>query len=216
MKRTAALHGLVTSRRLAGLALLATGVILLLCPGPPAQGAVGKDGQIHACYRVKGKPKGALRVVRSGKVRCRRGERKAAWSMTGAGGSVSQGGQGAQGPAGSNGSAADEAALKAQIGALSLRVEALEGVLQGITNGDLVGMLGVLQGLTNEGLTNAVDSVPATEALCEQSEQLTDQVNLVADVVGGLGLNGILTGLGGLLVIPTLPAALAPFSCPSS
>ena len=30
------------------------------------------------------------------------------------------------------------------------------------------------------------------------------------------GLNGILTGLGGLLVIPSLPTALAPFNCPTS
>jgi hypothetical protein len=51
------------------------------------------------------------------------------------------------GQAGAPGAAApDDAALKAQIGDLALRVLALEGVLQGITNGDLTGMLGRVSG----------------------------------------------------------------------
>jgi hypothetical protein len=39
----------------------------------------GKNGTIQACYRVKGKPKGALRVVPA-QQRCKRGERKVVWS----------------------------------------------------------------------------------------------------------------------------------------
>ena len=59
--------------------------MLLACFGAVATAAppVGKDGQIHACYRVKGKPKGSLRVVPSAKKRCKRGERKVTWSVTG-------------------------------------------------------------------------------------------------------------------------------------
>lgn len=220
MEKTAAFHGLVASRsRLVGvgLLLLAMGTMLLLCQGaPPAQGAVGKDGQIHACYRVKGKPKGALRVVRSAKARCRRGERKAAWSVAGSSGIASQGAQGAPGQAGANGSNGDEAALKAQIGALSLRVEALEGILQGITNNDLTGMMGVLQGLTNEDLLGAVNSVPAVESLCQQSEALTETVDDL-----GVGMGSLVSILNGTLLGPifgtvSIPSALGAFNCPTS
>jgi hypothetical protein len=219
MNKNAAFHGFANYRRVpAWLASLAAAAMLLAClaGSAAAQGPVGKDGQIHACYRVKGKPKGELRVVPSAKAHCRRGERKTTWSVTSSSGSAG-GSQGAQGQSGANGSAgSDEAALKAQVGALTLKVQALEGILQGITNGDLTGLLATLQGLDNESLTSAVNSLPATEALCEQSEALTEQVNLVAGVVEGLGLNGVLTGLGGLLVVPTLPTALAPFNCPTS
>lgn len=217
MEKNAAFHGFANHRPLWP-ALLGAAAILLVClAGVAVAKPLGKDGKIHACYRVKGKPRGALRVVPSARTHCRRGERKTAWSIAVPAGSSAAGSQGAAGQGGANGSSGpDEAALKAQIGSLTLKVQALESVLQGITNGDLTGMLATLQGLNNEGLTSAVNSLAATEALCEQSEALTEQVNLVAGVVEGLGLNGILTGLGGLLVIPTLPTALAPFNCPTS
>jgi len=207
MEKTAALHGFVTSRhRLVGPVLLATAALLLICLGPSAaQGAVGQDGQIHACYRVKGKPKGALRVVQSARARCRRGERKAAWSVAGSSGIASQGGQGAQGQAGANGSVGDEAALKAQIGALTLKVEALEGILQGITNGDLTGMLATLNGVTNPELLSAIGSVPLVEEVCGQTEELTGRSN---------ALLGLLDTLDALSVL-SIPAALPTFDvCP--
>jgi len=139
---------------------------------------LAKDGKIHACYRVKGKPKGAMRVVRSTHSRCRRGERKVSWAISGGAQSASAGAAGKDGAAASS----DESNLKAQVEALSLRVQTLEGTLQ---------------------------------KTCEQSEALTEQVNLLAEVVEGLGLNGALTGIGGLLMIPALPEPLAPFTCPT-
>jgi hypothetical protein len=217
MGKNAAFRGSVSSRLcLIVPALLASGALSLLCLAGPAAARrpVGKDGKIHACYRVKGKPKGALRVVHSARSRCRRGERKTSWSVAG---SPAVGSQGAQGQTGASGSAgSDEAALKAQIGALSLRVAALEGVLKGVTNGDLVGMMGTLQGLTNEGLTSAVNSVAATGALCEQGEALTDQVNDL-----GSGVQSLMTVLGGTILGSIfggveIPAALESFNCPTS
>jgi hypothetical protein len=221
MDKNAAFRDFVNSpSRLVSLTSLAAVAILVMCLGDlaAAKGPLGKDGQIHACYRVKGKPKGALRVVPSARTHCRRGERKTAWSVAGSAGLSGGGSAASQGPpgqTGSNGSNADEAALKTQIGDLSLRVQTLEGVLDGITNGDLTGMVSTLQGLNNEQLTGAVDALPAVESLCGQSEDLTEQVNLVAGTVEDLGLNGTLTGLGGLIVIPPLPAPLAPFTCPT-
>lgn len=213
MEKTAALHGFVTSRyRPAGLMALAMGVVLAIClVAPAAQGAVGQDGQIHACYRVKGKPKGALRVVPSAKTRCRRGERKAAWSVAGSSGIASQGAatqgtQGAPGQAGTSGSGGDEAALKAQVGALSLKVEALEGILQGITNGDLTGMLATLNGVTNPALLSAIGSVPLVEEVCGQTEELTGRSN---------ALLGLLDTLDALNVL-SIPAVLPTFNaCPA-
>jgi hypothetical protein len=186
---------------------MALGVVLLIClVAPAAQGAVGQDGQIHACYRVKGKPKGVLRVVQSAKTRCRRGERKAAWSATGSSGIASQGAQGTQGQAGTSGSNGDEAALKAQVGALSLKVEALEGILQGITNGDLTGMLATLSGVTNPELLGAIGSVPLVEEVCGQTEELTGRSNAL------LGLLDTLDVLNAL----SIPAALPAFNvCPA-
>jgi hypothetical protein len=206
-----------------------------------AKPQVGNDGLIHACYRVKGKPKGAVRVVPSARSHCRRGERRAAWSVAGQGGQ--QGGQqgtvgtagttgaGQQGANGTNGSSgsdgSSEAALKTQVASLNLKIDALEKTLEGVTHGDLVSSLLTLEGLDNadllgavdatEGLTNselteAVQSLPVVDALCEQNEELTKQINTIAGVVQGLGLSPALEVIG-LLKIPTLPPALDPFTC---
>lgn len=61
------------------LALLATVALTLLPSSASAAPLVGKDGKIHACYKWKGKKKGALRVVRSAKVRCPRKWKKVSW-----------------------------------------------------------------------------------------------------------------------------------------
>jgi hypothetical protein len=201
-----------------------------------AASPIAKDGTIHACYKVKGKPKGTLRVV-PGKARCKRGERKVVWSAAGQGGQPGAAGQagsaggagsGQAGQAGADGSQSpNEVALKTEVTSLNVKVDDLEKTLEGITHGDLVGTLSTLNGLDNTDLLGAVDSVkgltntdltetvgalPVIDSLCEQNEKLTEQINLVAGVVGGLGLSPALE-LIGLLKIPTLPTALAPFSC---
>lgn len=84
MDKNAAFHGFANYRRVPiWLTSFAAAAILLACfaGSAAAQGPVGKDGQIHACYRVKGKPRGELRVVPSAQARCRRGERKTTWSV---------------------------------------------------------------------------------------------------------------------------------------
>jgi hypothetical protein len=189
--------GLVAVAALAGAVLLAT----LFASPASAAAPVGKDGKIHACYRVKGKQKGALRVVAGN--RCRRGERKVAWIAAGSVGTQGQpgprGGSGPQGPAGPPGQGADPAVLEARIAALTLKVEGLEGLLAGITRNDLLGAIGGLASL---------------DALCEQTALLTNQTNLLRGALAGLSLNGALTALGGLLNIPALPVALPVFDCP--
>lgn len=158
------------------LALLAAAVILLVAMVGTAGAAppIGKDGKIHACYRVKGAPKGTLRVVPG--QRCKRGERKVVWSIAGSGGqagtngqagTIASGQQGQSGASGSNGAdGSNEVALKTEITSLSLKLEALEDLLQGVDKGDLTGLLarvngleGVLDGVTNSDLTGAVDTL---------------------------------------------------------
>lgn len=207
MSETAAFHGPGIFRsRSFWIALLASSALLFAGFCEPASAKrhplVGGDGKIHACYRVKGKPKGALRAVRSRKVRCRRGERKVAWAVATVAGPAGAGG--AQGTAGSEGTAGEAGTqstlttkLTEQVDSLSTRVDSLEATLAGVTNADLLAL---------------VDSLPAIDSLCKQSEELTEQVNLLQDVVGGLGLEGV---LGGLLKIPPLPTELEPFTCPA-
>jgi hypothetical protein len=60
---------------------------------------------------------------------------------------------------GSNGSNGTEVALKNQIADLTFKLEGLEGILNGVTHSDLLGVLGTLKGVNNGGLLNAVDTV---------------------------------------------------------
>jgi hypothetical protein len=189
-----------------------------------AASAVGKDGQVHACYRVKGKAKGAMRVVPASK-KCRRGERKLAWNVAGPAGQ--QGAGGAQGPQGSSGSTGAPgangapgsngaagpgvASLETQVASLTLQVGILENVLDGVENSELTGALAILDGLNNEGLTKAVAAVPALNSLCTQTSLLTGGLNSLNSGIGGLTILG-LPGLS--LGISSLPAALSPYTCP--
>lgn len=208
MKENAAVHGFANRwKGPSSLVLVGVVAVLLICFGgtAAAAGPIGKDGQIHACYRVKGKPKGELRVVRSARAHCRRGERKTSWSLAGSAGLAgtgSAGSAGGQGTAGQSAAAgsSDEAALKAQVGALSARVETLEGVLDGVTNGALLG---------------AIAAVPAVESLCDQSTALTKTAN---ELGAGLGaLVSVLKGtvLGSIFGGVGVPGELSAFSCPT-
>ena len=176
-----------TSMSLALLILLAA--LLLVPPVVSAAPPVGKDGKIHACYKWKGKKKGTLRVVGGAKVRCPRKWRKVSWYVRGPVGPPI----GAPGPAGPQGErglpgATDEAIVKqleGKVSELLTRVEQLEALL------------------------------PTVQTLCAQVATVTSQVNAVEDALGGLNLNAVLTTLGGVLDIPTLPGALPAFSCPT-
>jgi outer membrane murein-binding lipoprotein Lpp len=175
------------------LALLALAA-LLLTAAPAVAAPIVKNGKIHACYKAKGKGKGTLRVVRGAKVRCPKKWRKVAWHAVPAGAlpaaTAPVGPPGPQGERGEKGlpGTADDAVvqqLEAEVTELTTRVEQLEAL------------------------------VPTVQALCAQTTTLTNQVNAVEDALGGLKLNAVLTTLGGVLDIPTLPGALPAFSCPT-
>lgn len=185
-----------------GLSLVA-GLLLLgaVFTASAAAAAPGKGGQIQACYKVKGKPKGSMRVIPSNR-KCRRGERKLLWSTTGTvgpqGASGSPGSPGSGGAQGASGSEASVATLETKVADLNLKVEALEGILAGVTN---------------SALLDAVAAVPAVESLCTQTSTLTTRTNTLLSSLGGIVLGGVIP-LGLNLSVPGLPAALPSYVCP--
>lgn len=181
--------------------VLAAGLLLLSSGTASAAPPIAKDGKIYACYKAKGKGKGTLRVVRGGKARCPRKWRKVAWQATPAPGP--RGEPGASGQPGVSGLPGVDAGtaiigLEGKIAQLQLKVEALEGILEGVTN---------------QGLLDAIAAVPAVGALCERTEDLTDQANALLSSVGGL--NSLLDTLLALFDPVGVPAALPSFNCPT-
>lgn len=204
-----------TTARLGALALAAALCLLVAAPAPAAR-LVGKDGKVYACYKTRGKAKGSVRLVAK-KAKCRRGEKKISWSVTGP-----RGGSGESGENGSNGNAGEGGGpganginvLENRVSALTSKLSSLESVLKGITNTDLTGLLAKLQGVSGTQLQEAVKSVANVNALgaqvgalCGQASALTGQSNALRGVLAGAEV------LGSLL-FPSLPLALPAFSCP--
>jgi len=171
-----------------------------------AASPIAKDGKIHACYKAKGKGKGTLRLVRNGKVRCPRKWKKVAWYAAGGSSTTVQGPQGPQGepgPEGKQGVPGVEGnivvkELEDKVSELLTKVAALEGILSGVTNAELL---------------NAIGAVPAVGALCEQAEDLTSQTTALGTTLSSLNtvLSPLLLGFSPV----TVPTALPPFSCPN-
>jgi hypothetical protein len=238
MKNRVVLQGWIEHRgKLWAAALAMAGALVLIGPPGSAEAAkpVGKDGVVSACYKASGKGKGAVRLV-ARKQRCKRGERKVAWSVTGpAGSSGASGEQGATGAQGLVGPAGPQggSGLQTQVSELTQEVEVLKQTLQGVTNESLTDALAAVTTLesTVTGLDSTVSTLGSTvsglgttvtgvtgrvDSLCTQTETLTDQVNGVGSSVSSLidSLLGSLVGavLGGQ---PAPPTALPAFACPN-
>jgi hypothetical protein len=186
--------------------LLATALGLACATGSAsATSLAGKDGKIHACYKVKGRAKGTLRVVRGAKARCPRGWKKTAWNASGAPGAAgenggngvgepgSAGGNGANGTAGTNGKVSS---LESQVTELLTKLKSLESVLAGVTNTQL---------------KEAIGNVPVVASLCGEAKKLNEQSNGLGTALGGLST--VLDTLT-ILALPTIPVALPAFECP--
>lgn len=196
------------------LALLAAAALCTAVIVGEASGAlVGKDGRVYACYKAKGKRKGAVRLVAK-KGKCHKGEKKVSWGAApgapGENGQNGENGVGGEGGAGGEKGATATQGLEKQVQSLTSKVTQLESVLKGITNTELLGALGKLQGVSGTGLQEAVAKVPVVNTLCAQSSKLTEQSNAMGTAVEGISLLGA-TLLE--LVVPQLPAALPKFTC---
>jgi hypothetical protein len=199
------------------LALLAAAALCVVAVVGQADGAklVGKDGRVYACYKAKGKRKGAVRLVtKNGK--CHKGEKKVSWGAApgapGENGQNGENGVGGEGGAGGE-KGASAAGLEKQVQSLTSKVTQLESVLKGITNTDLTGMLTKLQGISPTQLQEAISSVGKVNELCSQASKLTSQSNALGQTLGGLELLGGLPALELKKSVP-LPTPLSTFACP--
>jgi hypothetical protein len=179
---------------------------------------VGKDGRVYACYKAKGKLKGAVHLVaKNGK--CHKGEKKVSWGVTGPSGSSGENGSGGEnGSSGEGGNGGEKGAtgtqgLEKQVQSLISKVASLESVLKGINPGDLTGALSKLQGISPTQLQEAIASVGKVNELCSQTSKLTSQSNAMGQALGGLEVLG---GIPALELKPTLPipTPLSTFACP--
>ena len=210
-------------RALSAAAVLFSLFALTLAARPAAAAPIGSDGVVHACYKAKGKPKGALRVVKPGKkCKAKKGEKAIAWTVFGT--------PGATGSQGDTGAAATQGATKqdlltllgliqqqssvidqltGQLGALGVDLDDLTSQL-GLLNGDVNGLESILSGVTNGELQSAINAVPVVTDLCDQLSAVTGQSD------GLLSALGVVTNLLDPLVLgalPDLPDPLGAFSC---
>ena len=207
---------------LGALAAAAALALIAVLPGEANASVVGPTGQITACYAKKGKAKGTLRVVPSGK-RCRKGQKPLVWNSQGQQGST--GAQGAQGIPGQvdssvttqlNSLTTQLSSLTTQLSSLQSDVSSLQGVLSGLTNTDLLAAVAgaaKLNGISASDLTGAIGAVPDVTALCTQMSSAVTQLNSIRTVLTNLSLGGIIP-VGLLLNVTGVPSALSPFTCP--
>jgi hypothetical protein len=198
--------------------LAATALCAVMIVGQAGGALVGKNGRVYACYKAKGKRKGAVRLVaKNGK--CRKGEKKVSWSVAGPSGTSGEnGGNGENGSSGEGGNGGEKGAtgtqgLEKQVQSLISKVASLESVLKGINPGDLSGALSKLQGISPTQLQEAVASVGKVNELCSQTSKLTSQSNALGQTLGGLELLGGLPALELKKAVP-IPAPLSTFACP--
>jgi hypothetical protein len=167
-----------------------------------------KNGKINACYKVRGKRKGSMRLL-AGKGHCKRGERKLSWSVAGTtgpqgatgvqGGEGSQGSTGPQGNPGAKGESGSAggstlASLETKVASLNVEVQALEDLLEGVSTGDLSGVVNKLNGITGTQLGDAVSSVPIVSSL-------VPKVTSVEGLLSGVGsgdLSSVVNKLNGI------------------
>jgi hypothetical protein len=194
--------------------LLALCAFVVLTSSPAsAAGLVGRDGKIHACYKVKGKAKGSLRVVRSAKAKCPKKWKKVSWYASGpAGPQGAPGSPGANGETGTNGSnglpgtpatATVVKGLEDKVTELLTKVQSLETILNGINNTQLK------EAIAGIAKTEALEA--AVGSLCTQATALTSKSGELGTALGGLST--VLDTLT-VLALPSIPTSLPPFSCP--
>lgn len=161
-----------------------------------------KSGVVYACYKVKGKNRGTVRVVKRPRA-CKRlrGWRRMSWSATGHSGPAgatgvagTAGQQGIAGPQGSEGAAGPAGVVEKSL------VETVE--LQTVQIQELTSQVSTLTGQLTT-LEATVGSV------CTQLTAVTDGFDGLVGAVAGISLIG---GIG-VLEIPLLPELLGTFEC---
>jgi hypothetical protein len=133
-----------------------------------------------------------MRFSRSGK--CHKGEKKVSWKKKGK--------EGPAGPTGPQGPSGLTSELLETITQQQLTIQTLTTQVNTLTT-------------RLDALTETVNGLsPQVAALCGRMSAVTTRANVLRTAIDGLGLNSVLTTLGGALIVPALPAPLSAFSCP--
>ncbi len=214
-------------RSVLGVCAAALVLLAALFAWPGEAGAAqpyGAGGVVNACYKAKGKERGALRLVKSSRgCKRMRGWRRVSWGAvgppgasapteSGATGNGQHGPVGPTGPAGQTGPQGEpgapglvggvEQSLLDTIQNQADQIAALTAQVNGLT-----GDLGDVEGLVN-GLSGDVTDLEGVVAgACDQIDLLSEQSDSLLDAIGGLSI------LGGIveLIIPSLPDPLGTF-----
>lgn len=198
---------------------------------------IGKNGVIHSCFKVKGKNRGALRVV-PGANRCRKlrgGWRPLSWSANSSPGTSGQSGaqgshgdgaqegpQGNPGPEGKQGQQGIGGQVeKSLIDTVKTQTTEIDGLASQVTDltDEVLGLEGELTDLSG-GLTNLegnvtglggdlLDIEDTVGETCAQLETVTEQ----SDKLRSSLLGSSVAVLGNLLNVPSPPSALGTFEC---
>jgi uncharacterized protein YoxC len=218
---------LTTAAALSALVLSTVGA------GTASAQSYGKDGTIHACYKAKGKNKGALRVVSASRA-CRklRGFRPLSWSADGTvGGSGQNGSQGAAGSGGDAGQPGPEGKQgtpgaasqveKTLIETVDSQTKQINGLTKEVTDlaGEVLDLeadvttltsgLGSVEGNVTSLTSGLTDLEATTGETCEQVEAVTKQSDKILNSL----LGSSVAILGNLLNVPTPPDPLGTFEC---
>lgn len=165
-----------------------------------------KSATVYACYKVGGKSRGALRVVKRPRA-CKRlrGWRRMSWSATGWSGA-----NGARGPAGARGAAGPQGEAGAQGAAGAVEQSLIETVeLQTVQIQELTTQVSTLTGEVSS-LTGQVGALETTvESACTQLGETAGAFDELVDAVSNISLLG---GVG-TLEIPLLPDPLGTVEC---
>jgi hypothetical protein len=162
-------------------ALVATS---MMASSATAASPIDPDGTVHACYKKRGKHKGAVRLSR----KCKRKEKAATWNQ----------------PTDLTSIVGDIQDLQTTVNSLTSQVTTLQGILSGISNQDLTDVINGLPAVQST-LDDVCDQL---STVTDQSNAISDVVDelLTVDLpVLGISLDSLLTG--------SLPADLPAFAC---
>lgn len=190
-------------------AALSALVLSLVAVGTASAQSFGKDGAIHACYKAKGKNRGALRLVPSARS-CRklRGFRAVSWSAAAGGGAAQNDlqtatGGGERGPAGPQGNAESEG----KQGSQGLSGEVEQSLIETVQN-----QTQQIDNLTKEVTDlggEVLDLKDTVGETCDQLETVTKQSDEILDSL----LGTTVAIVGTLLNVPSPPDPLGTFEC---
>lgn len=205
--------------------------LLLAVPAADAGAApIKAKGKITACYKSKGKKRGALRVVPANK-RCKKTERKIRWNVRGKPGPAGpQGQQGPAGPQGEPGEAGPQGetgdtgpqgeqgpmgeidpdlvaeidALSSAVDSLADRTDTLDETLAGVTNETLTAAITNAQKLDGIARASLLQTITDVNTALNRTDALCTRTTLLTNRANDLRTSVQGITLGGVIPLGLL------------